>query len=80
MALTEQTLIDRIEVLESGIVQVRQATRVMRDGEQIAQTYERWVLSPGDDVSGQPENVRRVCGAVWTDEVIAQYLAARQVN
>ena len=51
----------------------------MRDGEQIAQTYERWVLSPGDDVSGQPENVRRVCGAVWTDEVIAQYMAARQV-
>ena len=75
MALTETKLIDKIEVVENGIVQVREATRIMRDGEQIAQTYHRWSFTPGQDVSDQPANVQAIAQAVWTPEVVAAYQA-----
>lgn len=65
MALTETKLIDRIEVVENGIVQVREATRILKDGDQIAQTYHRWTLNKGDDISGQDAKVQAVCNAVW---------------
>jgi hypothetical protein len=73
--LTEIKVIDKIEVVENGIVQVREATRISRDGEQIAQTYHRWTLSPGQDVSDQPANVQSICQAAWTPEIIAAYQA-----
>ena len=80
MALTETKLIDKIEVVENGIVQVREATRISRDGEQIAQTYRRWSLTPGQDVSDQASNVQAVANAAWTPEVIAAYQAQLEAN
>lgn len=80
MPLTETKLIDKIEVTENGIVQVREATRISRDGEQIAQTYHRWTLSPGQDVSDQPANVQSICQAAWTPEIIAAYQAQLEAN
>lgn len=75
MALTEIKVIDKIEIIENGIIQVREATRIMRDEEQIAQTYHRWSFSPGSDVSAMPANVQAVAAAVWTPEVVAAYQA-----
>lgn len=80
MALTETKLIDKIEVVENGIVQVREATRISRDGEQIAQTYHRWSLAPGQDISDQASNVQAVANAAWTPEVIAAYQAQLEAN
>lgn len=80
MALTETKLIDKIEVVENGIVQVREATRISRDGEQIAQTYHRWTLTPGQDVSDQPANVQSICQAAWTPEIIAAYQAQLEAS
>ena len=77
MALSEIKVIDKIEVVESGIIQVREATRIMRDGEQIAQTYHRWSFAPGSDVSSMPANVQAVAQAVWTTEVISAYQQAQ---
>ena len=51
MALTEQKVIDKIEVVENGTLQVREATRILKDGDQIAQTYHRWSFAPGSDIS-----------------------------
>jgi hypothetical protein len=81
MALTEIKVIDQITVTENGIVQVREATRILKDGEQIAQTYHRSSLTPGQDLTGQPANVVAICNAAWTDAVIAAYQAqiAQQV-
>ena len=75
MALTETKIIDKIEVVENGTVQVREATRILKDGEQIAQTYHRWTLTPGQYVSDQPANVQSICQAAWTPEIIAAYQA-----
>ena len=80
MALTEIKLIDKIEVVENGTVQVREATRIMKDGEQIAQTYHRWTLTPGQDVSDQPANVQSICQAAWTPEIIAAYEAQLEAS
>lgn len=63
--LTKNEEIDRIEVLPGNVVQVRKATAISDDGQEMSRSYERWVLHPGDDLSEQDERVRRVCEAVW---------------
>ena len=75
MALTETKAIDKIEVVEKGIIQVREATCILKDGEEIAKTFHRWTLIPGQDVSDQPANVQSICQAAWTPEIIAAYEA-----
>jgi DNA-binding transcriptional LysR family regulator len=75
MALTETKVIDQITVTENGTVLYREATRILKDGDQIAQTFHRTSLTPGQDLTGQPANVVAICNAAWTDEVIAAYQA-----
>ena len=70
-------IVDRIEALESGVVQVRTATRVMEDGKQISGTFHRHVVAPGDDYSGEDTRVQGVCAALHTAEVVAAYQAAQ---
>ena len=75
MALTEHTSIDRIEVVANGVVQVRQATVITKDGEQVARTFHRWVLTPDSDISGQEQKVKDICNVAWTPEVRQAYEA-----
>jgi len=75
MALSETKVIDQITVTENGIVLYREATRILKDGDQIAQTYHRSSLTPGQDLTGQPANVAAICNVTWTPEVIAAYQA-----
>ena len=75
MALTETKIIDQITVTENGTVLYREATRILKDGEQIAQTYHRTSLTPAQDLTGQPANVVAICNAAWTDAVVAAYQA-----
>jgi hypothetical protein len=73
MALTENKEIDRIEVVENGQIQVRQATVIERDGEFVSRSFHRWVLTPDSDISGQEQKVQDICNAAWTEEVKAAY-------
>ena len=73
MALEEIKNIDQITVTENGIVLVREATRILKDGVQIAQTFHRWSFTPGQDVSEMPANVQAICNTAWTPEVIEAY-------
>jgi len=80
---TETKVIDQITVSENGIVLYREATRILKDDEQIAQTYHRTSLTPGQDLTGQPEQVVAICNAAWTPAVIAAYqaqVAASQIQ
>ena len=72
---TETKVIDQIMVTENGVIQIREATRILKDGDQIAQTYHRTSLTPAQDLTGQPANVVAICNAAWTDEVVAAYQA-----
>jgi hypothetical protein len=74
--LEKVQIVDRIEAVENGIVQVRTRTAIMEDGKQISGTYHRHVVAPGDDYSGEDTRVQGVCAALHTAEVIAAYKAA----
>ena len=76
MSLSEVKVIDSITVTENGIVLYREATRILKDGEQIAQTYHRTSLTPAQDLTGQPANVVAICNVAWTAEIVAAYQAA----
>ena len=65
MALTKETVVDKIEVLESNAIQVRKVTRVLEDGEVLYSSYHRHVLSPGDDISNEDPKVVAVATAAW---------------
>ena len=82
MALTKETVIDKIEVLELGQIQVRTATRIKEDGVQLSQAYHRHILVPstktdniwGDtDISGEDAKVQAIANANWTSEVKTAY-------
>jgi len=75
MALTERTEIDKIEIVNSWAVQVRQATIIERDGEFVSRTFHRWVLTPDSDISGQEQKVQDICNVAWTPEVKTAYEA-----
>ena len=77
MALEKIEVVDRIEVLESGIIQVRTATKIMEDGKQISSTFHRHVVAPGDDYSAESERVKAICAATHTADVISAYQAAQ---
>ena len=75
MSLTKTTVVDQITVTENGTVLYREATVITDDGNQIAKTFHRTSLTPGQDLTGQPANVVAICNAAWTQEIIDAYNA-----
>ena len=82
MALTKETVVDKIEVMEMGQVQVRTATRVKEDGTLLSSSFHRHVVNPsiktggswGDtDISGEDARVQAIANATWTDSVKTAY-------
>lgn len=75
MALEKVVVVDLIEVVEGGSVQVRTKTAIMEDGKQISGSFHRHVVTPGADYSQEDARVQAICAAVHTPEVIAAYQA-----
>ena len=76
MALTEESFADKVEIVgDFSHVQVRVATVIKRDGEEISRSFHRHVIQPGDDYSAEEAKVKAVCAAVHTPEVIEAYQA-----
>jgi urease accessory protein UreE len=73
MTLTKSTVVDRIEVLEMGQVQIRTATVVSEDGAELSRAFHRHVLAPGDDTTGQEDRVVAVAAAAWTPAVVTAW-------
>jgi len=78
MALTKEIVVDKIEVLEKGEVQVRTATRVLEDGVELSSSFHRHFLEPSTkdsgswadtDISGEDARVQAVATATWTSAV-----------
>jgi hypothetical protein len=76
MALTEETVEDKIEIVgEHKFIQVRTAVVIKRDGAEISRGYSRHVVAPDADITGESTEVQAICNAVHTDEVKAAYAA-----
>ena len=70
MALSESIEYDKIEVVgQYKAVQVRKATVIQKDGKELTRSFERYVLHPDSNIISEPNEVRAVCNAVWTQEV-----------
>ena len=67
MALVKEVVIDKIEVLESGAIQVRQATRVLEDGEVLSTSYHRHVLEKNADLTNEDPRVVAIATAAWAE-------------
>jgi hypothetical protein len=79
MALEKIQIVDRIEVVENGCVQVRTKTAIMEDGKQISGNFQRHVVAPGDDYAGEDARVQAICAATHTADVIAAYKSTQGV-
>lgn len=76
MALTEETAVDKIEIVGSfNHVQVRTATIIKKDGVEISRSFHRHVVAPGQDTSNEVDKVQAICAVVHTPEVVAAYEA-----
>lgn len=77
--LRQETVIDRIEVLEDGEIRVRHARRIFDGDALIAETYHRDApLEP--DAAVLPTltgRARMVAEAIWTPDVIAAKVAKK---
>jgi len=76
MALIEKQIVDLVELVESNHIQVRTANIIEKDGTEIARTFHRHVLAPGDSIVNEDPKVQAIANAVWTEEVIAAYQAS----
>ena len=75
MAITKR-LEYKEEILPSQVIQIRTTTVVEEDGVELARNHHRHVVCPGDDVSGEVQEVQDIAAALWTEEVIAAYNAS----
>ena len=74
MALTEQTLQDKIEIVgEFKHVQVRTARVIYDNGVEISRAFSRHFVAPDANIAGESAEVQAICAVVHTDEIKASY-------
>ena len=79
MALTEETVQDKIEIVgEFKHIQVRTATVIKKDGVEISRSFHRHVVSPdisADDLKKESADVQGIAAQMHTDAVKTAYAA-----
>jgi hypothetical protein len=76
MALEKIEIVDRIEVVENGCIQVRTKTAIKEDGVEISSKFHRHVVAPGDDYSAEDARVKAICSVTHTAAVVSAYKTA----
>ena len=76
MSLSEQTIIETVEVSEKGTVFVQKTTQILKDGAVFATTNNRTGFPPGHNVTQEDAKVQDIWGVVWTPEVVNAYRAS----
>ena len=85
MAITKTIENDKIEIVSRWNIQVRTATVIKEDGEELTRKFHRRVIDPGTldasdnlvetDISGEDADVQAICNAAWTTQVKSDYKA-----
>jgi hypothetical protein len=78
MSLEKIEVVDLIEVIENGTLQIRTKIAIKENGVEISSKFHRHVVAPGDDYSAEADKVQAICAAVHTTEVVAAYQAAQE--
>ena len=64
------------EILPNQVIQIRTTTVVEEDGVELARNHHRHVVAPGDDVTGEVQEVQDIAAALWTADIISAYQAS----
>ena len=75
MAITKRTELKE-EILPNQVIQIRTTTVVEEDGIELARNHHRHVVVPGQDVTGEAQEVQDIAEVLWTSGVIAAYQAS----
>ena len=75
MAITKRTEIKE-EILPNQVIQIRTTTVVEEDGVELGRSHHRHVVVPGQDLTGEADEVQAIASALWTPAVIAAYEAS----
>ena len=82
MSISKETVADKIEVRETGRIEIRTATILKEDGKEITRSFHRHAIDPSDkssgswedtDISSEDARVQAIANATWTDAVKAAY-------
>lgn len=71
MAIIKSEVVDTITILENGNLEIRNKVKLIENGIEIAFTYNRYVIEPGDNVNQLPTKIKSVAALIHTPEVIA---------
>lgn len=63
--IEKRLFVDQIMVNEQNHVHVRKRTEIIENGEVVAKTFFRYVLTPGDSLDSHDEKVQQVCRLCW---------------
>ena len=77
MSLEKIAIVDRIEMVENGCIQVRTKTCIKEDGVEISSKFHRHVVAPGADYSTEDARVKSICEVTHTPAVVTAYQAAQ---
>ena len=94
MAITKETVEDKIEIVgDYKTIQIRTATVIKEDGEELTRSFHRKVLEcvsssydgsswthTDTDISGESTEVQGICNAVWTTTVKNAKKAANEAS
>jgi hypothetical protein len=81
MTINSTSIIDKIEILQDGTIQIRQAQVITESGNEIARNFTRWVRHPGDtSAQNDPSPIPAIASLLWTDEIISSYQSSLQNN
>lgn len=75
MAITKRTELKE-EILPNKVIQIRTTTVVEEDGVELARNHHRHTVVPGQDVTGEAQEVQDIAAALWTADVISAYQAS----
>ena len=90
MAITKTIENDKIEVVNKWNIQVRTATLIKEDGNELSRSFHRKVLQPGTldssdnlvetNISGEDADVKAICNAASTSQVKTDFTAFLVAN
>ena len=73
MALTKEIIYEyEIRTIYKNI-QERRRTAIIEDGKELSYSYHRRVLTVGDDLSGESDELKALSSSLWTPAVSASY-------
>ena len=76
MALTEETVQDKIEIIKPfNMLQIRTATIIKKDGVEISRSFHRHVVAPDADTSGESDDVKALATQFHTYAIKTAYAA-----